>query len=276
MAQILDDELVSFLQWALPRLGYRWEGYRKVRGQVKKRISQRLDELGLESLGEYRSYLEGRSQEWELLDQYCRITISRFYRDRVTWDELRRVVLPTIACAVRGRDGEAVRAWSVGSASGEEPYTLRLCWELDERRPWRDLRLEVDAIDAAPHMVERARRGRYPWGNLKELPTSWREQGFEESDGEYRLRSRFRQGMHFAVADMRDVALSKKYHLVFCRNLAFMYFDAAGRRRALRRIARATNVGAALVVGNHDLVADEPDLFRSWPGVQNVWRRSGD
>lgn len=39
------DKEIAFLQWALPRLGYRWGGFRKHRGQVLKRIRNRLQEL---------------------------------------------------------------------------------------------------------------------------------------------------------------------------------------------------------------------------------------
>lgn len=53
-----DDDLVDFLRWALPRLGLRWEGFRKPRGQVKKRLARRLEDLGLPDLGAYRRRLE--------------------------------------------------------------------------------------------------------------------------------------------------------------------------------------------------------------------------
>ena len=33
-----DADCVAFLQWCLPRLEMRWPGFRKVRGQVCKRI----------------------------------------------------------------------------------------------------------------------------------------------------------------------------------------------------------------------------------------------
>ena len=35
----------DFLRWALPRMNMRWEGFRKVRNQVCKRIRRRLREL---------------------------------------------------------------------------------------------------------------------------------------------------------------------------------------------------------------------------------------
>jgi hypothetical protein len=42
-----DSECVDFLQWALPQLGLRWPGFRKVQRQVHKRISRRGFRLGM-------------------------------------------------------------------------------------------------------------------------------------------------------------------------------------------------------------------------------------
>ena len=53
-----DEEFVAFLRWALPQIGLRWEGFRKVRRQVGKRLSRRMDELKLISLDQYRDRLQ--------------------------------------------------------------------------------------------------------------------------------------------------------------------------------------------------------------------------
>jgi chemotaxis protein methyltransferase CheR len=60
----------------------------------------------------------------------CRISISRFHRDRGVFDHLRRVVLPELPRRAWGRGEGAFRCWSAGCASGEEPYTLMILWQL--------------------------------------------------------------------------------------------------------------------------------------------------
>lgn len=81
-----DEACVDFLQWCLPRLGKRWAGFHKVRSQGCKRIARRMQDLGLRSLDTYRDYLNAHRDEWNHLDAMCRITISRFYRDRGVFD----------------------------------------------------------------------------------------------------------------------------------------------------------------------------------------------
>jgi chemotaxis protein methyltransferase CheR len=63
-----DADCTEFLQWALPRFGMRWAGFRRVRGQVCKLLWRRLAELGLAELTAYRALLETHPQEWTQLD----------------------------------------------------------------------------------------------------------------------------------------------------------------------------------------------------------------
>ena len=137
-----DEECVAFLQYALPRLNLRWAGFRKVRGQVNKRLKRRIKELGLEGLTAYRSYLEEDPEEWRRLDEFCRITISRFYRDRGVFQLLQDRVLPELAERAADEGRSVIRVWSAGCASGEEVYTLRILWDLTTfpRLPARNYR----------------------------------------------------------------------------------------------------------------------------------------
>ena len=92
-----DEQCVRFLPWALPQLRMRWDGFRKVRRQVRKRLARRLRELGLADTEAYRDYLRRHAEEWHYLDTLCRITISRFYRDKGVYAALSEQVLPTLA-----------------------------------------------------------------------------------------------------------------------------------------------------------------------------------
>ena len=116
-----DAECVAFLQWALPRLRLRWAGFRKVRRQVCRRIQRRMRELDLGDFAAYRTLLETHAEEWGTLDGMCRITISRFCRDKAVFEVLASTVLPELARRALSRDRAMVTVWSAGCGSGEEP-----------------------------------------------------------------------------------------------------------------------------------------------------------
>ena len=184
-----DSDCVDFLRWALPRLGLRWAGYARVRGQVCKRLGRRLAALGLADLAAYRRRLDAEPGEWAALDGLCRVTVSRFYRDRATFAALGRQVLPGLAEGALARGESALCCWSAGCASGEEPYTLVILWSLEIERRYPGLAMEIVATDAGPAVLARARAGRYARGSLRELPAPWLAAAFEENAGKYAPRA---------------------------------------------------------------------------------------
>ena len=267
-----DMDCIAFLQWALPRLGFRWDGYRRVRRQVCKRVQRRMRELGLDGYASYRAHLESQTDEWRRLDGLCRITISRFFRDRGVFEALAGEVLPELARISRD-DGRPLRAWSIGSASGEEAYSLGLLWRLSVAAEWPGVALEVVGTDADPAMLERARAARYSKGSLKDLPAGWRVQAFDHTDGEWRLKSGFKNAVAWLAQDIRRAAPDGPFDLVLCRNLAFTYFDDTGQRETLARISDVLRSGGALVLGAHEALPDGAPGFAPWPGARHVWRR---
>lgn len=198
-----DQDCIAFLQVHLPRLGLRWPGFRKVRGTVCKRLRRRLRELSLDDLDAYAAYLEERSEEWDRFDAFCRIPISRFYRDREVFHTLGTDVLPALARRVAGEGGQEVRVWSAGCASGEEPYSLRIVWTEAVQQDAPDIRLAIIATDADPTLLERAERACYAAGSLKELPQDWRARAFSPPDDCLCLRAAYKEGISFLLQDIR-------------------------------------------------------------------------
>jgi chemotaxis protein methyltransferase CheR len=249
-----DAECVAFLQWALPRLRLRWQGFRRVRRQVCRRVSRRIAELGLNEADAYRAYLEGNPQEWNVLAGFCRITISRFWRDRALFEALRDEVLPEL--------GASVFAWSAGCASGEEPYSLVLA--AAEAR----VEIHVIATDVDPVLLERARRACYPESSLLDLPADLRARAFEDGG----LRPEYRKPVDFLRHDVRDSALDGPFDLALCRNLVFTYFADELQREIGRDLVGSLRARGALVVGAHEDLPEGLDELEPWPKVRGVYR----
>jgi chemotaxis protein methyltransferase CheR len=177
---------VAFLQWALPRLNLRWAGFRKVRGQVNKRLKRRVKQLGREGLTAYRSYLEENPEEWRRLDEFCRIPISRFYRDRGVFQLLQDRVLPELAERASDEGRSVIRVWSAGCASGKEVYTLRIPWDLTLPPRFPDCRLAIIGTDVDTLMLSRAGIACYKATSLRELPQALILDAFEHKEGTLR------------------------------------------------------------------------------------------
>jgi chemotaxis protein methyltransferase CheR len=258
-----DADLVAFLHWALPRLRLHWPGYRKVRGTVRKRLNRRLRALNLPDLAEYRRHLEGHPAEWGVLGETCRITISRFYRDRVVLDHLHRVIMPELARLGRGRGESEMRCWSAGCASGEEPYTLKILWELGMPEGPNHVPLRIVATDADEAVLARARAACYGVGSLKDLPLDLRDRAFTRQGDRLRVRDELREGIEFRQEDLTAQMPAGPFHLILCRNLAFTYFDERLQHEILGQMAGRLVDGGYLVVGAHEaLPGCRPDLVK--------------
>lgn len=268
-----DAECVELLQWALPRLELRWSGFRRVRRQVCRRIDRRRTELGLETTGEYRAYLEAHPDEWSRLDSLCRISISRFYRDRTVFELLERDVLPALAHAALRSGRDRLRCWSAGCASGEEPFSLNLVWLLRVRGRFPGVDLHIQATDADPGLLERARRACYPASALKDLPYDWLELAFDRTNAEYRLRPEFRRGIDFDHQDIRTRMPAGPFDLVLCRNLVLTYFEETLQRRVLARLERRLAPGGILVVGRRESLPEGIAGLAPWGDRACLYRR---
>jgi chemotaxis protein methyltransferase CheR len=239
-----DRDGIDLLQWALPRLRMRWAGFRRVRRQVCRRIRARMRELDLSGAQAYREFLEKHREEWRVLDSLLRIPISRFYRDRGVFERIQCEVLPDLV----QRFGGAIRCWCAGSASGEEPYTVSIVG----RESVPEASLSILATEVEEHLLERARRAVYARSSLKELPPSWIERAFLREGDEYRLRDSYRAAVEFRREDIREAMPEGPFHVVFCRYLAFTYFEESLQQEVLEGIRERITPGGVLVIGAHE------------------------
>lgn len=263
-----DPGCVHFLQWALPRLGYRWAGFRRVRRQVCRRVRRRYRDLGLADFEAYARRLDLDPAEWDRLDRCCRITISRFYRDRALWEAIGDDVLHRLYRQGAERDPPLLRAWSAGCGAGEEPYSVAMLVRLGPTALPDGVRVEIVGTDLDPHQLERARRAVYPESSLRDLPVEWCRRAFvPESGGNHRLLAPFREDVEFLLQDIRHEAPEGCFDLVLCRNLVFTYFDAERQARSTRRLLDHLAPRGWLALGSHEALPEEARLVRHRSGA---------
>ncbi|MEW5848192.1 MAG: CheR family methyltransferase [Myxococcota bacterium] len=264
------DQCHRFLAENVPRMGLRWQGYRRVSGQVCKRLSRRIHELGLTGLSDYSDHLQHHPDEWRVLEALCRITVSRFYRDRDVFNHLVDVEIPALATQACEAGRTTLRAWSAGCASGEEPYTLAILWKLALQPRFPTLSLDVTATDANPQVLARARAARFLPASYKELPTAWRKPAFEK-DGT--VRQPFRELVSFTEQDIRQAWPAGPFDLVLCRNLVCTYLDEREQVRVLSEVLARLRPDGVLVIGREESLPRElTGLVETVPGLR-VYRR---
>jgi chemotaxis protein methyltransferase CheR len=267
---VSETDCTAFLQWALPQLNLRWLGFRKVRRQVCKRLKRRMKDLGLADFSAYQARLAVDPTEWRGLDDCCHITISRFFRDRAVFEILRRCVLPDIAARAI-REGRAAHIWSAGCASGEEPYTVKILWDLEVARSFPEAALSIAATDVEKTMLARARDGYFGPTSLHELPQDVVNQAFDQVGTLLCVKRHHREGVEFVEQDLRVEASTALFDLILCRYLAFTYFALPLQKTVLDRILNQLLPGGYLVIGTNERLPEGSASLSPLAGAPQIF-----
>ena len=94
--------------------------------RIKRKIERRIAEFNLPGFEEYLLRVETELGEKRYLTRILTVTISRFFRDLPVFQSVGNFLLPPL---LNQKEKEDLRIWSIGCASGEEPYSLRLLWK---------------------------------------------------------------------------------------------------------------------------------------------------
>jgi chemotaxis protein methyltransferase CheR len=231
-----------------------------------------MQELDLDGYSTYQAYLKTHPEEWQVLDGLCIITISRFYRDHGVFRALEEKILPALAASANAA-GRPLRGWSAGCASGEEPYTLAILWEasLSGKFPQGDFHITATDLDA--HLLERARKGCYTAGSMKELPQPWQQRAFTRQGELLCIRAEYKNQVHFMQQDIRQQMPEGVYDLILCRNLIGFYYDKALQTELFQKIHAHLHPGGALVLGTHETLPDDTKGFRPWLENEPIYIR---
>jgi chemotaxis methyl-accepting protein methylase len=232
------QHVASILAVLRERTGTDFSRYRAA--TVHRRILNRMISVGAESLGAYLLLLESsRDEAARLLDRVA-IKVSRFYRNRASFDLLREKVLPALAAR-----GAPLRIWSAGCGCGEEPYTLAML--LEEA----GLPGEIVANDIDPSALAAAQRGLYNAEAAAELPAALAARYLAPADrGRLLVGAEVRARVRFVRHDLQLGALPQGggFDLVSCRNM-LIYLQAEVREEVCGTLAGALRPGGYLFLG---------------------------
>lgn len=247
-----DQSCVDFLQWALPKMNMRWRGFRKVRRQVCRKVQRRMNELGIVDTGEYQQYLERNPREWQILEGFLPITISRFWRDKRAFELLESRFLPELAAQARNEVSRTLKIWSLGCGAGEEPYTLSILWRQRLKPCFPDVRLDILASDIEHHQLARAKEACYPPSAVKDLPDPLKNAAFDWRNDLLCLKNDYLRGIELEHRDIRAEFPDQCFHLIACRYLAFTYFAVDRQYEFADRLHQSLCSKGLLMLGNKE------------------------
>jgi chemotaxis protein methyltransferase CheR len=211
----------------------------------------------LPTLSDYCDYLfsgEGMKEELHCMIDAVTTNKTDFFREPSHFEFLSKTAVPSLIKRGRGR-AIALKCWSAGCSTGEEPYSLAMVLnDLAERH--EDLRFSILATDISTKVLHAARLAIYRGDKARDIPIETKKKYLMKSRdrGEelVRITPRLRQQVEFRRLNLTEhYELDHRMDIIFCRNV-LIYFDRQKQERILERLCGFLNAGGYLFVGHSE------------------------
>jgi two-component system CheB/CheR fusion protein len=247
------EELVEYIK---RERGFDFTGYK--RPSLRRRFEKRMQAVKVGSFGEYRFFLEQHPDEFIDLFNTILINVTAFFRDAPAWDYMRQEIVPRVIAESEGHD--AIRVWTTGCASGEEAYSLAMCFaEAMPNNGFRD-RLKIYATDVDEEALTEGRHGMYPASKLDNVSEELRTRYFERVEQRFVVKPDLRRAVIFGRHDVVQDPPISRIDLLTSRN-TLMYFTPDAQTRILTNFHFALRDGGYLFLGKSEMMLSRSSLF---------------
>jgi chemotaxis protein methyltransferase CheR len=193
-----------------------------------------------------------------------------FFRDKVPFDHLREVALPSLLKARAGR--KSLRIWSAACSTGQEPYSIAMCLK-EAGAALAGWRVEIVATDLSQEVLEKSKAGLYSQFEVQRgLPIQMLVKYFSQTGELWQLNGEIR-GMvsHRQLNLLQDFAHLGTFDVIFCRNV-LIYFDQDTKANIFERMSKLMEPDGMLMLGAAESVVGITDAFRPYPDRRGLYQ----
>ncbi|MFH7245082.1 MAG: chemotaxis protein CheB [Spirulina sp.] len=251
-----EDDFVAILQQLQTAFGVDFRAYKRT--TLQRRIQRRMALHHLETLADYRRYLESQTTEIQALYEEILIHVTGFFRDPEVFKVLKRDIFPTL---LRDRPPEVpLRIWVAGCSTGEEAYSIAIVLlEFLAHQP-RQPQIQIFATDVSERVIEKARSGVYLASQVADVSAERLQRFFVPMEGGYQINKTVRELCIFARQNLASDPPFSRLDLISCRNV-LIYFGAALQHKILPMFHYGLRPSGFLLLGSAETVGDFSSLF---------------
>jgi len=190
---------------------------------------------------------------------------TSWFRDDIQFKALQNDVLPEIAL----RANSAIKIWSAGCSSGQEPYTMSICCEEMVRLSTLRANIQIIGTDISETVLAEARKGIYSDISMRRgLDNSFYQRYFQEVSDGYLLNSSVMRHVRFQYLNLLEsFSHLGQFDVIFCRNV-LIYFSDAVKRDILIRLADSLTPGGYLFLSSTETIPIDLNMFKVIRGHQ--------
>ncbi len=229
---------------------------------LERRLSPRLEALGLGSFLDYYQYLRydpsGPREMEELIE---RITTHEtyFFREQYQLDAFSDEILPDLA-HVHERN-RRLSIWSAGCSTGEEVYTIAML--LLESGLFKGWQLRVVGSDISRKVLATARTAIYGENSFRTTPAPLKRKYFLEKEGRWQVRDDVRNMCSFGQLNLLATERFRVLgpcDVIFCRNV-LMYLSQEARHHVVEAFYDRLTPGGFLLLGHSESLLNVTTRF---------------
>ena len=263
------SDFVKLLDYLKITRGFDFSGYKL--SSLIRRVQKRMQQVSITTYSEYVDFLEVHPDEFHPLFNMVLINVTSFFRDPQAWDAVKEQILPRILESKA--EGEPVRCWSAGCASGEEAYTLAILLAEALGEPEFRRRVKIYATDADEEALAQARQGSYTAAQVEAVPEELRAKYFDLAGDRCVFRPDLRRSLIFGRHDLVQDAAISRVDLLTCRN-TLMYFNAEMQAKILARFHFALHRDGYLFLGKAETLLSHSTSFRPEDLKARIFQRT--
>ncbi|WP_406589810.1 CheR family methyltransferase [Bacillus atrophaeus] len=271
----LSDEAIEQTVYLIQKqTGIDFSMYKK--NSVSRRIERRmnlLDEQML-SLDEYNRYVMKHPEELQLLFNDLLIGVTHFFRDKESFDTLRKHFVPAIVENNIKKGRKSCRVWVAGCSTGEEAYSVAMvfCEEIEKRKAAIDL--QIFATDINKSSIQKASKGTYTEQAVSPVPPEWLVKYFEKKGPNYVVKKRLREHVVFAPHNVIKDSPFVDLDFISCRNV-MIYFQQEFQEKVLSLFYFALREEGYLMLGPSETIGKMTNLYTPADRKWKVFSNSG-
>lgn len=185
---------------------------------LSRRVEVRLRTLNLNSYKEYAEILKNDEKEQQKLRTELTIHVTHFFRDKEFYDAFKDEIIPLL------KNKKEIKIWSAGCSTGEEPYSIVICFKEKLGENLENKKISIIAQDYCQDTIEKAKIGEYEEYQFREMPIEYKEKYFEKINEKYKVKEDLKKYVKFETADiLREKP--RNLDIIICRNTV-IYFEA--------------------------------------------------
>jgi two-component system CheB/CheR fusion protein len=252
------------------RSGVDFKDYKS--GTLLRRLNRRMTACSVPDIDRYLEYIDNNAEELDLLFRDMTITVTHFFRDTEAFKSLQKRI-KTIVDAKS--DGDSLRVWVPGCATGEEAYSLVILFAeaagglsiLQQK-----FNFQLFATDIDQDALALARKGTYPETTIETVDEKLLAKYFRPKENFYEISKNVRDMVVFSKHNVFDDPPFLRLDLITCRNL-LIYFNTKLQGSVLNIFHYALNPSGLMFLGKSEALGQSTNLFKSVDSNAKIFQR---